>query len=173
MNAVKIDGSKGKWPARLDGIVVEFPTIPEGASLEDAMEFLEARSENEDAAVAFVRDAIESQQDKDLSSDLKRKAREDGKTYTRDEVKALPQRSEVVTEDEVKAFGTDWKIAPPRVGTTSKLKAAEAKARRLEEQQEAANAEIVEMLRDLPKAKQETRVASLIAAGILPEGFTL
>jgi len=164
-----VDGSVKTRPARLDGWKVRFRTIPQGASLQDAAKILGELSETHEAGVNFLRDAIESAQAKEFDAWTKQKAREDGKTYTRDEIKALPQRSAVVTKEDAATFGAEWKIPAPKEEKVSKTQ-------RMKAQLNAAQEQILAMLRkiaEIDSDSAEEQLKNAITAGIVPADTTL
>jgi hypothetical protein len=173
-NVVLIDGTKDSWPDRLNGVEVTFPTIPQDATLEDAVAFVVDRADSEENAVAFLRSSLEKLHPATLRAWLNAKGVEEGKTYTPEERKALKQRSATATKEDVVAFGANWKIPAPRVSKVkAAISAAEAARRRSEEERDASRAAMIDILRALPKKDAQARLDSLIAAGIVPADTTL
>ena len=168
-----VDGSNKTEPARMDGWTFKFPTIPSDASLEDATAFLSDRAENAEAAVSWLRDQWEGYCKAQRKSWHNAKAAEPGKTYTREERKALPQRSEVASQEDAQEFAEALQLPKPKVTPKDAARAAEERAKRAEAQAEAQTEALLETLRDLPKAKGAERLEALVAAGILPEGTEL
>lgn len=173
-NVVEIDGTKKGWPDRLNGVKVTFATIPADASADDAIAFVREHAADDNAVVGFLRSAVEREQTATLRSWLNGKMREPGKSYTREEAKALPTRSAKVSKEDVASFGDGWQIPAPRVSKTrAKIDAAEARARRSEEQLSAAQNALVEMLRKLPAKERNAQIDGLKAGGLIPSDFTL
>lgn len=152
----KIDGSKGRWPARLNDVEVTVPApepftaVP--SELTHCFESVEALN---DFLHTGVYNAILGVLARELKSGSLEKA----------------------DADAVKAAAATLKVTPAQRRTSTKkaaaVDAAERRAAAAEEAAEATRMALVAALKELPAKARDAQVTALKAAGVLPADFTL
>ena len=158
-----VNGSNSTEPERMDGWVYEFPTFTVGDP-QGAVEFLTSRADAPEHVASFLLDAWEA------FCEVSRKAHHNGKN---ERGKDKPQRSETLTREQVEEFAAGLKLPAPKVKAADAISQARAEAKRAQEEKAAMQAEMLDLLADLPRAKAEARLAKLIQLGQLPEGTVL
>jgi hypothetical protein len=167
-----------KAPGGFATAVLEFPSIKEGTSVEEAVEIIRflARG-NDTAAAAFLRDAVERAQrigPLSVMAWLKGKNREPGRKYTREEQKSLAPRYASLKLDAVTAWAADWQIPAPRTRKAPGALVQEREAKEVAEKKAAlALTGIIQMLTDLPQEKRGEWIERLQSNGTLPADFDL
>ena len=158
-----VKGSNSTEPERMDGWAYEFLTFVDGDP-QGALEFLMSRADEPEHVASFLRDVWEA------FCEISRKAHHNGKD---ERGKDKPQRSETLTREQVEEFATGLMLPAPKIKAEDVISQARAEAKRAQEEKAAMQAEMLDLLADLPKAKAEARLAKLIQLGQLPEGTTL
>jgi hypothetical protein len=153
-----VKGENKTEPTRLDGWEFKFPTIPLNASLQDATAFLRERSENEEAAVGFLRNAWED------TCEKARKAWHNAYATGKRGDPDRKQRSEICTQEEAAEFAAGFRIEAPASTTGTEL-------RRTKQELSAAHTAILDTLRMLADVAPDVaaeKLAAFKAAGSLP-----
>jgi hypothetical protein len=166
----KLDGEKSRWPDRLNGLEVPYPTFPEEATADELVANLLESFIDGDERPQALRDKLETARKNWFLNDLSGWLSETPEGQKE-------QRSATVKPEEVLEWARRWKAQPNqrKHGTSdaAKRRQAEARAKAAEGQAAKASEAIVTLLKGMPEKQQQAQIKALVADGTLPEGFTL